>query len=198
MIKQNGYPYPVQHTDQDRNQDNSQKDTQSVSNNKQAGKQRPKRRKKQALVVDGYRFTNEAQLMEYLSRKEKAASMTDESKQHLEEYIQLLQQKESKYHSRRMEIDGIVFSSRKEGRRYQELKLMEQQGEITDLSLQKKYVIFPKQKDERKIEYRADFYYRLPNGTEVVEDTKGMRTAVYIIKRKLFKFFYPEVKFVEL
>jgi len=35
----------------------------------------------------------------------------------------------SKYHSRKTEIDGIVFDSKKEANRYCELKLMERAGE---------------------------------------------------------------------
>lgn len=96
-----------------------------------------------------------------------------------------------KYHSRKTEVDGITFASRKEARRYQELKLLEMAGEITELQLQKKYVLLPKQKSksgkilERECTYIADFVYRTKDGAVVVEDTKGVRTKDYIIKRKL-------------
>lgn len=36
---------------------------------------------------------------------------------------------------------------------------------------------------------RADFVY-LEHGKEIVEDTKGMRTQVYVMKRKLMKALY--------
>lgn len=97
----------------------------------------------------------------------------------------------AKYNNRKAEVDGITFASRKEARRYQELKLLEMAGEITELQLQKKYVLLPKQKSksgkilERECTYIADFVYRTKDGAVVVEDAKGERTKDYIIKRKL-------------
>lgn len=39
---------------------------------------------------------------------------------------------------------------------------------------------------ERKVEYVADFVYTdVETGENIVEDTKGIRTTEYIIKRKL-------------
>ena len=38
---------------------------------------------------------------------------------------------------------------------------------------------------ERPVDYIADFVYRDKDGNEVVEDVKGVRTRVYVIKRKL-------------
>lgn len=109
----------------------------------------------------------------------------------------------NKYGSKKIEIDGIVFDSKKEAKRYQELSLLEKAGAIQDLQRQVKYVLIPAQyetierysktgkrlKDskkciERECAYYADFVYQ-QNGKTVVEDTKGMRTTEYIIKRKL-------------
>lgn len=44
--------------------------------------------------------------------------------------------KKSKYGAVKTEIDGIVFDSKHEAKRYQELWLLEQAGEITNLRLQ--------------------------------------------------------------
>lgn len=106
----------------------------------------------------------------------------------------------AKYGNRKIEVDGIVFDSKKEARRYQELKLLEKSGEIENLSRQVKFVLIPAQREagtmtkrgnikpgkliERECAYIADFYYK-ENGIPVVEDTKGYRTKEYIIKRKL-------------
>lgn len=105
-----------------------------------------------------------------------------------------------KYHNRKVTIDGITFDSKKEAHRYQELKLLEKAGEISGLRLQEKYILIPAQHEpdtvgkrggikkgkliERECSYIADFVYQ-ENGEIVVEDTKGMRTKDYIIKRKL-------------
>lgn len=94
-----------------------------------------------------------------------------------------------KYHNRRTVVDGIVFDSAREARRYSELKLLERAGEIENLELQKEYELIPPQwiggkRAERAVKYKADFAYR-ENGETIVEDTKGVRTKDYIIKRKL-------------
>lgn len=91
-----------------------------------------------------------------------------------------------KYNNAKTELDGILFDSKKEARRYQELVLLKRLDLIKELELQKKFVLIPKQKGERECSYIADFVYKLPSsGDVVVEDTKGARTQAYIIKRKL-------------
>lgn len=95
----------------------------------------------------------------------------------------------------------MTFDSAKEYRRYCELKLLEKAGEITDLQMQVKFILIPSQREadiigsrggtkkgkliEKECAYYADFVYTDKNGQRVVEDTKGMRTTDYIIKRKL-------------
>ena len=67
----------------------------------------------------------------------------------------------NKYGSRKVEVNGIMFDSKREAARYQELLLLEKAGDI----------------------YKTI----LPDGDTItiVEDTKGFRTKDYIIKRKL-------------
>ncbi len=108
----------------------------------------------------------------------------------------------SKYRSEKTEIDGIVFDSKKEAGRYQELSLLERAGEISDLQMQVKFVLIPQQREhdkvgkrggkikgkllERECSYIADFVYTdNETGRKVIEDTKGVRTKEYLIKRKL-------------
>jgi len=85
------------------------------------------------------------------------------------------------------------FDSKKEFRRAQELQLLEKIGEISDLDYQVPFELIPKQLDEhgktieRPVIYKADFRYEQA-GKIVVEDTKGMRTRDYVIKRKLMLF----------
>ncbi len=103
----------------------------------------------------------------------------------------------TKYGSRKIIIDGIVFDSIREGNRYAELKLLERAGKISGLKRQMKYLLIPSQYEdevingknkrrciERACVYVADFIY-LEDGELVVEDCKGFRTEAYIIKRKL-------------
>ena len=110
----------------------------------------------------------------------------------------------NKYHNRKYSADGEVFDSKREYQRWQELKLLEKAGEITELRRQVPYEILPDQREpdkigprggrkpgriiERKALYIADFVYKDRTGREVVEDCKGMRTKDYILKRKLLLF----------
>ena len=106
-------------------------------------------------------------------------------------------------------VDGIKFDSKKEAKRYQELKMLEKAGHITDLKRQAKYVLIPAQYEptsevyakgkekgkpkkgkliERECTYYADFVY-MQGGNTIVEDVKGYREGqaynLFVIKRKL-------------
>lgn len=100
----------------------------------------------------------------------------------------------NKYGNRKVIHDGIEFDSVKEARRYCELKLMQRAGVISDLQLQVSFELIPTQRIdgkvvERAVNYIADFVYK-QDGVQVVEDTKGMRTKEYIIKRKLMLYIH--------
>lgn len=94
----------------------------------------------------------------------------------------------SKYHARRTEMDGIMFDSAAEARRYGELRLMERAGLVTGLELQPCYPITVN--GTRVGLYRADFRYQDSNGQQVIEDVKGVRTPVYRLKKKLVEALY--------
>ena len=104
----------------------------------------------------------------------------------------------SKYHSKKVIIDGIKFDSKREGEYYQKLKILLKQGLIKDLELQKEYLLQDKfvinGKTRRKITYRADFvYYDVREKKQHVVDVKSKFTAkdkVYRIKKKLFEYKY--------
>ena len=101
----------------------------------------------------------------------------------------------SKFYNQKTKVKGRVFDSRKEARRYQELLILQQAGEIRDLECQVPFPLIPAQKykdpatgrwkTERGTKYVADFVYTTRGGERVVEDVKGVRTKEYIIKRKL-------------
>lgn len=95
----------------------------------------------------------------------------------------------SKYRSKKTTYYGIEFDSKKEANRYAELLMLERAGVISDLKRQVRYELIPTQYDgaqcvERACNYVADFVYT-QEGKTIVEDCKGVRTDVYIIKRKL-------------
>lgn len=86
------------------------------------------------------------------------------------------------------------YDSKHEHERALHLQVLQQAGKIKCLREQVKYELIPSQRGmdgkvkERAITYIADFVYIDENGREVVEDAKGMKTAVYIMKRKLMRF----------
>lgn len=91
----------------------------------------------------------------------------------------------SKYGARKTVVDGITFASAKEARRYGELRLLERAGQISKLELQPKY---PMVINGWKIcTYFGDFRYRVKTGETITEDTKGVRTREFEIKRKLMR-----------
>ena len=94
--------------------------------------------------------------------------------------------RKSKYRSIKTTVDGITFDSKKEAKRYQELKLLQRANKIKNLRLQVSYVLIEKSRYGRQIKYIADFvYYDKELKQEVVQDTKGFRTDVYRLKKRL-------------
>ena len=108
-----------------------------------------------------------------------------------------------KYYNKKTIIDGIVFASKLEAKRYTELKLLEKQGIIKDLELQPSYDLIPSFKKDNKTylksTYKADFsYFDIENNKTIVEDTKGFKTPVYMLKKKLFEYNYPNLTITEI
>lgn len=90
----------------------------------------------------------------------------------------------NKYHNKRVIVDGIRFDSIKEANRWNELCLLQRAGKIKELRRQVPYVIIPKSVHGRAIKYVADFVY-IEDNKEIIEDTKGVRTQLYKIKKRL-------------
>lgn len=93
-------------------------------------------------------------------------------------------------------VDGIRFPSKKEAKRYAELKLAERNGCVMGLQLQvtiplvvNGIPIFPRG-------YRSDFTYvelqqdQWKSWRFIIEDAKGCATETYLIKEKLVEAIY--------
>lgn len=105
--------------------------------------------------------------------------------------VQMEEEKRSKYGNRQEWRGDIRFASKKEARRYDELMVLLNAGEIEDLKLQPQYTLqeaytLPNGKRVQAIRYVADYSYRR-GGELIVEDVKSeaTKTRVYQIKRKL-------------
>lgn len=107
----------------------------------------------------------------------------------------------------------MTFDSLKEYRRFRELRLLEKAGEVTELKRQVEFELLPAQYEEvptgevykrgerqgqpkkkrvcveLPVKYIADFVYK-ENGKQVVEDTKGVKTKDYILKRKMLLYLH--------
>jgi hypothetical protein len=91
-----------------------------------------------------------------------------------------------KYRNKPTVVDGYKFLSMLEAKRYRELKLMEKSGEVADLEVHPRFPLFVGA--HHICTYEADFRYTdVKRGTIHIEDTKGVRTALFILKKKLMK-----------
>lgn len=112
-----------------------------------------------------------------------------------------------KYGNVKSEIDGEVFDSRREARRYIELQGLLKAGTIKDLRRQVRFLLIPAQREpdiigpkggrkpgkliEKEVAYIADFVYtNTETGETVVEDSKGYRSPEYVLKRKMMLYFH--------
>lgn len=102
--------------------------------------------------------------------------------------------KESKYHNKKItDSQGNEFDSKKEYERWLTLCILQEKGYIEKLNRQVPFDLIPSYKGvQLGIKYKADFTY-MENGKLIVEDAKGMRTDVYIIKKKLLYHFHKIV-----
>jgi hypothetical protein len=92
--------------------------------------------------------------------------------------------KQNKFGAKPQRQDGIFFASKKELKRWNELKGLEEIGSISDLQRQVK---FPFKLDGKLMfSYYADFVYNNGEG-KVVEDSKGFRTPLYKLKKKIIE-----------
>jgi hypothetical protein len=96
--------------------------------------------------------------------------------------------------------NGHVHDSGAEAKRCDELHMMQKSGLISSLKTQVRFDLIPAAKyvqddprmcNERGLVYIADFvYFENSSGLKIIEDVKGMRTADYIIKRKIMKYMH--------
>lgn len=132
-------------------------------------------------------------------------------------YPPYMAKKESKYKSKKVTVDGLEFASRKEAKRWTELRILEKAGAISDLKTQVKFVLIPAQREpdtvgarggikkgkliERECAYIADFVYKDNQGETVVEDVKGYKGGgayeLFKIKRKLMLYVHG-IRIVEI
>jgi hypothetical protein len=105
----------------------------------------------------------------------------------------------NKFGAKRTTVDGIVFASALEARVYQRLKLRQYAGQISGLRLQVPFVLQEAFTDsdgkrQRNLRYVADFTFVDGGGQQIACDSKGKVTREFLIKAKLFRFRYPNIR----
>lgn len=104
--------------------------------------------------------------------------------------LKLQGRERSKYGSKKVQIDGRFFDSKKEGARYVELKTMLQAGLISELECQPKFTIGIR--GQWICDVYLDFSYRDKETKIHYEDVKsaGTNTPLSRLKRKLVEAAY--------
>lgn len=107
-----------------------------------------------------------------------------------------------KYGNKITEVNGLAFDSQKEAAYYEDLLWQQRTGAVKSIELQPEFVLQPAYevagKKIRPIIYRADFKVTEADGHIYYVDTKGMRTQVYLIKKKMLLYKYPDIDFREV
>ena len=102
----------------------------------------------------------------------------------------------NKYGAKKVEIDGHTFDSRLEGRYYEHLLDLMNDGVVESFEMKKSYTLLDKfphpktGKTVRAIKYTPDFEVIYTDGHVEVVDTKGMKTRDFVMRCKMFMFRY--------
>lgn len=102
-----------------------------------------------------------------------------------------------KYRNIPTELDGVTFASKKEARRYQDLKLLQMGNVISNLEMQP---VIPLMVNGTKIgRYTGDFKYQ-QNGRTVIEDvkSKATKTRDYMLRKKILSTYSPPINIKEV
>lgn len=95
--------------------------------------------------------------------------------------------KPNKYRAVRKEVDGHVFHSTAEAKRYVYLRSLRDRGLIKGLEVQHEMSFYLH--EDLIFTYVADFRY-FQNDTWVIEDVKGHKTDVYKLKKRIIEKVY--------
>ena len=96
-----------------------------------------------------------------------------------------------KFKAQRCQQDGFKFASKKELKRYNELKILQQTGEVKFFQRQTPWHL------PGGVKYVLDFQVKWANGDDTYEDVKGYKTSLYLTKKKIVEAIYP-IKITEI
>lgn len=108
-----------------------------------------------------------------------------------------MKKRTNKFNAKKVTVDGFKFDSQAEADYWLYLKELWQEGKILEIELQPKYELQPKFTNPRgskilPINYKADFLVTYKDGSKQVIDVKGMETADFKLKKKMFEYKYDQ------
>ena len=95
-----------------------------------------------------------------------------------------------KYRNTPVFVENLRFDSKAEAERWVELRMLERSGQISALKRQVPLQISAVSSTGKEVPicvYRADFIYYDRDGSETIEDVKGVRTDTYLLKKKMLR-----------
>jgi hypothetical protein len=90
-----------------------------------------------------------------------------------------------KFKAKPQNLDGIYFASKKESKRYIMLNLLQKSGEVL-FYLRQVPMHLP-----GGVKYVCDFVVFWSSGEVTFEDVKGLKTPLYVAKKKMIEDIYP-------
>ena len=90
-----------------------------------------------------------------------------------------------KFNAQPVQLDGIKFASKREGKRYQSLKMLQEAGIVLFFLRQTPFHL------PGGTKYVSDFLVFWSDGNVTVEDCKGFKTALYKAKKQMVEHLYP-------
>lgn len=106
----------------------------------------------------------------------------------------------SKYGNKKTKTRGEAFDSKAEGKYYRKLLEMQKQGIVKEIELQPRFELQPTFKKNgvthRSIVYVADYRVTYSDGHIEIVDVKGAKTAIFIMKHKMFEYKYPDLQLI--
>ena len=108
------------------------------------------------------------------------------SQEEYKAYISKNSQGGNKYRNIKTTYNGVLYDSKKEANRAQELDLLVKAQKIKDLQRQ---ISIPLMVNNIKVaSYKPDFiYFDIEQNKVIIEDVKGMITAVFRLKQKILE-----------
>ena len=109
--------------------------------------------------------------------------------------------KGNKYGAKKTVVDGITFDSKREAAYYGQLKMMKAGGLIQGFERQQKFPLFAHNglnPVARVVigKHIVDFIVVTREGGTEAHEVKGMETAIWRLKKKIFEANYPHIKYV--